>query len=721
MKSQRGTTLIEVLVGTAIIGLVFSFAITAFMLSADKLTRSKIRILAAALANEQMEIIRNLPFDQVGTQGGSPSGNLPQNQQIVRSNITFSVAIIVDWVDDPFDGQIPADTTPTDYKKVEVVISWANSGSANVKLTSNFSPKGVEAAANTGSILISVFDASGLPVSQADITLTNNNLSPAINLTRQTDDSGNYQFIGYPPDLNNYHIAVTKGGYTLDQTYPVSAENPNPIKPDISVIANEVTSSSFAIDRVSSLAVATQNATCQAIGNIGFNLKGQALIGNPPPNPVLKYDEDHTTDAAGNKTISNLGWDNYMLTLLGTSRNITGIIPPTSLNVLPNTNANLTLVLSDSYSTDSLLANVKDANTNLPISGASVRLVYGTYDETKITGQGAWLQTDWNGGSGQALFTDATKYFEDNGAVEVNATPGQVSMIKSTSNPNLAESFDSDANKDATASNAVWDTSAGEIRLPQTGGVYDFNATAQSLQLTTPAGKIVSATLTVDEELNGQTVRYYLSADGASFEAVTPGNLHNFVQTGGDLRFRVEFSTTDQNQTPVVRSLGIALTIETYANSGSLTSSTFDTGSASSFIMLNWNPENQPSEVGSESVRFQLAANDDNATWDFVGPDGTAGTYYTVSGTPIAGALQNKRYIRYKLFLQTADVKYSPAISGVSIDYTSGCTPPGQAFFGGLSSATTYQVTIQKSGYVDLVVDVDISGNLQNTFQLTPN
>ena len=718
MKKKGGTTLIETLIGIAIIAIVFTFVITTFMLSAEKLTRSKLRILGTALASEQMEIIRNLPFTQIGTQSGIPSGNIPQNQNFVRSNITFSVATVIDWVDDPFDGLTPSDTNPTDYKKVEVVVSWQNSGNANVKLTSTFTPKGVEADADTGSLLVTIADSHGQPVPQADITLTNTNLVPAINITRQTDNNGNYQFIGYPPDLNNYHIVVTKGGYSTDQTYPVSVSIPVPDKPDVSIIAGSVTPSNFYIDKVSSLAITTKDSACQAVGSVGFNLKGQKLIGKPP-NPVLKYDANHTTDASGQKNVTGLEWDYYTLTLQGLSRNIMGIIPPASLNVMADTDADLTLVLSDTYSANSLLANIKDANTELPVSGANVRLTLNAYDETKITGQGAFLQTDWKDGSGQADFTDKEKYFEDDGNMDATSTPSQVSLNKTSSNANVLESFDITDNKDAAGTNANWDISAGEVKLPLTGGLFDLTATAQSLKLTTPVGKIVSATLTSTEELNGQSIKYYLAADGTNFEEVNSGVAHNFIQTGDDLRFKIELNTTDQSQTPKVKEIAIAVSIETYAASGSLTSSTFDTGTASSFITLNWHPTSQPGDVGADAVRFQLAGDDDNSTWAYVGPDGTSSTYYTVSDTPIAASLQNKRYIRYKLFLQTADRKVSPAISDVSIGYTSGCTPPGQVFFGDLN-VDIYQVTITKAGYDDLIVDVDVSDNLQNTYQLTP-
>lgn len=714
MLRRKGTTLIETIIGIAILAFVMTFAFAMFSLSTEKLARAKFRVLATALANEQVEIVRNVPFDQVGTQAPTceVTGPFLRASTVTRSNVNFTVDTCVKWVDDPFDKRVsdaPPDTVPTDYKLVEVSVSWPG-GDQPVKFTTTVTPKGLEAPSNTGSLLITVYDASVLPVPLADVTVTNTTLVPAVNIVSTTDLQGNLQLLGLEPDAgNNYHIVVTKSGYTTDQTEAVTAQLPNPVLQDFSLSAGGIANVYFKIDRVSSLAFTTVGETCTAIPGVGFNLKGQKLKGNPPPDPVLKYDQNFTTsNPLGQITASALEWDQYTLTLGGTSRNIAGILPPASLNVLPNTNPLVQLVLTNSYSAYSLLASVKDANTALPVSGATVTIA-GV--GSKITGRGALSQSNWSGGS-------PADYTEDDGNVDVTTTVGQVTLRQSTAADTVTESFDTTTARDPSTT-AVWDTT-GQLRLPQTSGQYEASATAQSLQLPVVAGKIVRATLTATDQANGQTLQYFLAADGVTFEAVTPGVAYDFVATGDDLRFKVSLATNDPAVTPVVTDLSIAVTVEAYTINGTLTSSTFDTGSTSNFIDLTWNPLSQGGNVGPDAVRFQLATNDDNATWNFVGPDGTASTYFTTSGTTVPAALQGKQYIRYKLFLKTTDQKFSPAVTDVSIGYTSGCTPPGQAYFPSLSNQT-YSITITKTGYVDLIVDVDVSENVQNTFSLTPN
>ncbi len=138
----------------------------------------------------------------------------------------------------------------------------------------------------------------------------------------------------------------------------------------------------------------------------------------------------------------------------------------------------------------------------------------------------------------------------------------------------------------------------------------------------------------------------------------------------------------------------------TYAMSGNLTSSTFDTGTASTtWTTLNWQPtSNDPATL----IEFQIAVSDtDDAstTWNFTGPDGTSGSFYTTSGTTINAP--GARYVRYKVFLSTNDSSKTPVLTSVNVNYVSGCYTPGQVFFPSLSSSsnTPYQITASASGY----------------------
>jgi type II secretory pathway pseudopilin PulG len=148
-----------------------------------------------------------------------------------------------------------------------------------------------------------------------------------------------------------------------------------------------------------------------------------------------------------------------------------------------------------------------------------------------------------------------------------------------------------------------------------------------------------------------------------------------------------------------------------FVSSGVLISSTFDTGVVSNFRQILWNPGTQDIATGATSARFQIATNTDNATWNFVGPDGTSSTYFTSSNQNINSSHNGDRYLRYKVYLSTEDVNYTPVISDILFTYTSDCIPPGQVSFTNLQLGTEYTIDVSKTGYQSTSTNVTIDSN----------
>jgi len=149
-----------------------------------------------------------------------------------------------------------------------------------------------------------------------------------------------------------------------------------------------------------------------------------------------------------------------------------------------------------------------------------------------------------------------------------------------------------------------------------------------------------------------------------------------------------------------------------YNTSGNLTSSTFDLGAPASFQQVIWTPTSQHYRVGSDGVRVQIATNNDGTTWDFVGPDGTAATYYTTESQAIWSGHNGHQYLRYRVYLQTANDRYTPTLSDISFSFTTDCLPPGQVNFAGLSSGT-YTLMVSGSGYSTRSQNVSVSSAWQ--------
>jgi len=144
-----------------------------------------------------------------------------------------------------------------------------------------------------------------------------------------------------------------------------------------------------------------------------------------------------------------------------------------------------------------------------------------------------------------------------------------------------------------------------------------------------------------------------------------------------------------------------------YAPAGILTSSIFDTGSASNFYQLDFLPLSQPPQTGGSSVAFKIATNNDHSTWSFLGPDGSTSTFYTIADLNINPIHNGDRYFRYQAYLTTASSSFTPTLGEVSFTFSSLCVPSGQVRFSGLAS-DTYTLTASKIGYQTLTESVDI-------------
>ena len=123
---SRGVTLIDTVVGSALMLVVFLGIFAAFQLSIDVVTNNRARAGALALMNERMEYVRSLDYASVGTVGGIPSGPIAQSEPVTLSGIPYTRRTTVQYADDPEDGENEADENGriVDYKQVRIEMSW---------------------------------------------------------------------------------------------------------------------------------------------------------------------------------------------------------------------------------------------------------------------------------------------------------------------------------------------------------------------------------------------------------------------------------------------------------------------------------------------------------------------------------------------------------------------------------------------------------------------
>jgi prepilin-type N-terminal cleavage/methylation domain-containing protein len=385
-SSGYGFTMIETVVALAVLGMFFASVGIILQSVLENIGSSRVRATALALAQQKMEVIRNLSYAGVGTVGGIPQGVLAQTEQITINNLVFTVKTSVIYIDDPFDGVMPADLINTDYKRARVEITWGGSYPSRtpLALVTNIVPKGIESIAGGGTLLLQVFNGSGLPVSNATITIDNTAVTPAIHMQTLTNTDGLVVIPGAPSCITCYKISVTKQNYSTDKTY-ASAEVANPLLPDATVIAGSLTQLSFAIDEVSTLIVNSFNTSNQPIANVIFTIHGSKLMGHDTSdNPVYKY-KYSTNTGGGTVAIPALEWDTYTLDLTNSYHTIAGSNPTIPFALLPHTTLNLPIIAVPKTNISLQVTVINSSGTLQSSASATLSNSILGYTDTQIT------------------------------------------------------------------------------------------------------------------------------------------------------------------------------------------------------------------------------------------------------------------------------------------------------------------------------------------------
>jgi prepilin-type N-terminal cleavage/methylation domain-containing protein len=586
-RISKGFSLVEVVFAATIFAVVAMAIFQGFISVNALIAASRDKVTATDLMNGEFELIRNLSYADVGLTTGLPHGVLQATTTVTVDGKQFNVTRVIRDIDDPFDGTIggsPNDLSPADYKLVEVRVVCSNcKNPLDFSATAHVAPKNLETTSTNGALFINVFDANGQPVPQAQVHVENQKLG--ISFDDETNNDGLLAIVNAPPAQNSYRIIASKSGFTTDRTYATSTSNPNPLKLDATVLLQQLTQTSFIIDKTSTINVRTMDSFCTPVPNVSIGADGTKLIGSSPN--IYKWSGSDSTDGSGFKSFTGIEWDVYSFKTVGSY--LAGTNPISPISILPNSTQNVDLIIS-SESPSFLLVNVKDASTGLPLSGANVTLSHGAFNQSLVTDRGFFKQTDWSGGAGQTNFVDPTRYYSSDGNIDTGSPTGELKLVNS---------------------------------------------------------------------------------------------LGSFV------------------------------------SSGEITSSVFDTGTSSNWSKVDILPTDQPPEAGANSVRFQIATSPSNTattTWNFLGPDGTSGTFYTISNNNINAVHNGDRYLKYKIFLTTSDPNFTPNVSDFAISFSSSCIPPGQALFFGLSNYNDYTLDVSAPGFTTQTIsNVNVNSNWQKT------
>ncbi len=303
--------------------------------------------------------------------------------------------------------------------------------------------------------------------------------------------------------------------------------------------------------------------------------------------------------------------------------------------------------------------------------------------------------------SGSSCFTDTTYFDLSTGGgsnLDISSAPGDVKLrnlgIEATDQVSAPAALSTTNNLSAT----TW-----------TGQTYRAGVTGNLTKLTVGLGLAsgTSGTITVEiRNLNGINPGTTVLATGtlgpvtnvgtavlytttfASPAALVSGTSYSIVlrTSVGSTVFGVRgstaggsslpngqvFTTTNSGTTwtPVAADLWFTTYVTpptTFVASGNLISAVKDANSVVGLVprwlTLSWTMTNP----ANTTVQFQAAAsNNVNGPFDFVGPDGTASTFFSTTGASLS-QFNGFRYLKYKALLSTTDNIVTPALNDVTV------------------------------------------------------
>lgn len=250
---HQGFSLVEVIVVTAISLMIFGGLFASFQYSLRLIGETRARMTALALITDRLEYVRSLPYDDVGTVLGIPSGAIPQYRTINQNGLDLYERVLIEYVDDDADGTGALDSNGVlaDYKRIKIEYEWNISGaSSSISIASSIVPRSIETTGGGGTIRVNVFDAAVQPLSGMSVRLYNASSTSPVDVTRSTDVTGAALFTGAPAG-SGYEIFVTSSGYSMDQTYQATTSLPFPTTLPVSVLEGDVSTMNFQIDRLS--------------------------------------------------------------------------------------------------------------------------------------------------------------------------------------------------------------------------------------------------------------------------------------------------------------------------------------------------------------------------------------------------------------------------------------------------------------------------------------
>lgn len=236
LRAEHGFTLVELMIATAVL-LIASAPITAVLLTGSQLgAKSLQRSSADELAAAKIELIRGMPYDNIGFPGGNPPGTIVGSNQLFYGPTTLngqaiSVAYQISYVDD----HGAKTQTYADYKRVTVTITRTSDNTVLSTKTTNVAA--LTGAAGGGSEYVTIrrllvdMATGSPPLANVAVSLAT---GPSAPRTANTDSNGSVIFPALTVNSstsNFYDVSASLSGYS---TYPADLPYSGTSNPAIS-------------------------------------------------------------------------------------------------------------------------------------------------------------------------------------------------------------------------------------------------------------------------------------------------------------------------------------------------------------------------------------------------------------------------------------------------------------------------------------------------------
>jgi hypothetical protein len=200
LRSERGSFLIETLVGAVLVAVIAVAMLSAFDGASQASGRTKIRAIAGSLAQTDQERMRSMPVSMLN--------NLRQTQVKSVNGVKYNLDSRADWVaDSSSTTNCTANGAAADYMEITTTVSSPSQPALRpVVVQSIVTPAPGTLGTNQGSLAVTVVNRQGKGIPDLTVTITG-----PVNASDVTDENG-CAFFGYEP-IGNYQVSTSRAGW----------------------------------------------------------------------------------------------------------------------------------------------------------------------------------------------------------------------------------------------------------------------------------------------------------------------------------------------------------------------------------------------------------------------------------------------------------------------------------------------------------------------------